>query len=130
MATSRPVTPNIHSVMRFIANGPFRIATSSTCRFERYRQPRQGYEMNASQKVALVTGATRGIGHETVRQLAEAGVTTLLAGRDTGRAKAAAEKLKAEGLPVEPITLDATDAATIQKAVDEVKIRFGKLDIL
>jgi len=86
--------------------------------------------MNASQKVALVTGATRGIGHETVRQLAEAGVTTLLAGRDPARAKAAADKLKAEGLPVESITLDVTDAGTIQAAAAEVKARFGKLDIL
>ncbi|WP_413624377.1 SDR family oxidoreductase [Luteibacter sp. Lutesp34] len=86
--------------------------------------------MNASQKVALVTGATRGIGYETVRQFAEAGVTTLLAGRDPARTKAAADKLKAEGLPVEPIALDVTDAGTIQKAAAEVKARFGKLDIL
>jgi len=86
--------------------------------------------MNATQKVALVTGATRGIGQETVRQLAEAGVTTLLAGRDPARTQAAADKLKAEGLPVEPITLDVTNADTIQKAVAEVKARFGKLDIL
>jgi NAD(P)-dependent dehydrogenase (short-subunit alcohol dehydrogenase family) len=86
--------------------------------------------MNTSQKVALVTGATRGIGHETVRQLAEAGVTTLLAGRDPARTQAAADKLKAEGLPVEPITLDVTNGETIQKAVAEVKARFGKLDIL
>lgn len=86
--------------------------------------------MNASQKVALVTGATRGIGQETVRQLAEAGVTTLLAGRDPARTQAAVDKLKAEGLPVEPIVLDVTNADTIQKAVAEVKARFGKLDIL
>ena len=86
--------------------------------------------MSASQKIALVTGATRGIGYETVRQLAEAGVTTLLAGRDPARTQAAADKLKAEGLSVEPIVLDVTDADTIQKAAAEVKARFGKLDIL
>jgi NAD(P)-dependent dehydrogenase (short-subunit alcohol dehydrogenase family) len=86
--------------------------------------------MNTSQRVALVTGATRGIGLETVRQLAEAGVTTLLAGRDAGRAKAAADKLKAEGLPVESVVLDVTSRDSITKAVADVISRFGKLDIL
>ncbi|WP_213949050.1 SDR family oxidoreductase [Luteibacter sp. dw_328] len=86
--------------------------------------------MNATQKVALVTGATRGIGLETARQLAEAGVTTLLAGRDAGRAKAAADKLKAEGLPVESVVLDVTSGDSIAKAVADVTSRFGKLDIL
>lgn len=86
--------------------------------------------MNTSQRVALVTGATRGIGLETVRQLAEAGVTTLLAGRDAGRAKEAADKLKAEGLPVESVVLDVTSRDSITKAVADVTSRFGKLDIL
>jgi NAD(P)-dependent dehydrogenase (short-subunit alcohol dehydrogenase family) len=86
--------------------------------------------MNPTLKVALVTGATRGIGRETARQLAEAGVTTLLAGRDQARARAVADQFKAEGLPVEPITLDVTHADSIHKAAAEVKARFGKLDIL
>ena len=42
--------------------------------------------MNTAPRIALVTGATRGIGLETVRQLAAAGVHTLLAGRDRDRA--------------------------------------------
>jgi NAD(P)-dependent dehydrogenase (short-subunit alcohol dehydrogenase family) len=86
--------------------------------------------MNTSQRVALVTGATRGIGLETVRQLAQAGVTTLLAGRDAGRAKETADKLKAEGLPVESVVLDVTSRDSITKAVADVTSRFGKLDIL
>lgn len=86
--------------------------------------------MSTEQKVALVTGATRGIGLETVRQLAQAGVTTLLAGRDAARAKAAADTLKAEGLPVESIVLDVTDTGSITKAVADVTSRFGRLDIL
>jgi len=86
--------------------------------------------MNTSQRVALVTGATRGIGLETVRQLAEAGVTTLLAGRDAGRAKETADKLKAEGLAVESVVLDVTSRDSITKAVADVTSRFGKLDIL
>ena len=76
--------------------------------------------MNTASKIALVTGATRGIGRETVRQLAEAGVHVLLAGRDLDRATAAAAALKGEGLPVEAIALDVTDPASIAAAAKEV----------
>lgn len=86
--------------------------------------------MNNSQKIALVTGATRGIGLETVRQLAEAGVHTLLAGRNGERAQAAASKLQADGLPVDAIVLDVTDGKSIAAAVAEVRERYGRLDIL
>ncbi|MBU8977111.1 MULTISPECIES: SDR family oxidoreductase [unclassified Lysobacter] len=81
-------------------------------------------------KVALVTGGTRGIGFETVRQLAQAGVHTLLAGRDRAKAVDAALKLQGEGLPVEAIVLDVTDEASIGAAVAEVERKHGKLDIL
>ncbi|GAA5067564.1 SDR family oxidoreductase [Lysobacter panacisoli] len=81
-------------------------------------------------KVALVTGGTRGIGLETVRQLAQAGVHTLLAGRDRAKAVDAALKLQAEGLPVEAIVLDVTDAASIDAAAKEIERKHGRLDIL
>jgi len=86
--------------------------------------------MNTSEKIALVTGATRGIGLETVRQLAAAGVHTLLAGRNRQSAVDAALKLQAEGLPVEALVLDVTDAGSIAAAAAEVKGRHGRLDIL
>ena len=86
--------------------------------------------MSNATKTALVTGATRGIGFETVRQLAQSGVHTLLAGRDRNKAVEAALKLQAEGLSVEAIVLDVTDAASIAAAVDEVAKKFGHLDIL
>ncbi|MBW8375953.1 SDR family NAD(P)-dependent oxidoreductase, partial [Stenotrophomonas sp.] len=79
----------------------------------------------ATQKIALVTGATRGIGLETVRQLAQAGVHTLLAGRKRDIAVAEALKLQAEGLPVEAIQLDVGDCASIAPAVDSVTQRNG-----
>ena len=86
--------------------------------------------MNTSSRIALVTGATRGIGLETVRQLAAEGVHTLLAGRDPARTAAAAAVLQADGLPVEPIALDVTDGASIAAAAQEVERRHGRLDIL
>ncbi|MCD9086831.1 SDR family oxidoreductase [Stenotrophomonas sp. SY1] len=83
-----------------------------------------------NEKIALVTGATRGIGTETVRQLAQAGVHTLLAGRKRETAVELALKLQAEGLPVEALQLDVADADSIAIAVEQVTQRHGKLDIL
>jgi NAD(P)-dependent dehydrogenase (short-subunit alcohol dehydrogenase family) len=86
--------------------------------------------MTTDTRIALVTGATRGIGRETVRQLAAAGVHVLLAGRDRDKADQAARALQAEGLPVESLTLDVDDGASITAAADEVGKRHGRLDIL
>ena len=86
--------------------------------------------MSNLKKIALVTGATRGIGLETVRQLATAGVHVLLAGRDAGRADDAALTLSKAGLPVESIALDVTNPGSIAEAVAEVTRNFGRLDIL
>ncbi len=84
---------------------------------------------NAS-RIALVTGATRGIGFETVRQLAAEGIHVLLAGRERGKAVEAALKLQAEGLPVEAIALDVTRDDSIAAAADEIARKHGRLDIL
>lgn len=84
----------------------------------------------AAQRIALVTGATRGIGFETVRKLAQAGIHTLLAGRDAARAEAAAASLRDGGLPVDAIALDVTDSASIAAAVAQTRKRHGRLDIL
>lgn len=81
-------------------------------------------------KIALVTGATRGIGFETARQLATGGVHVLLAGRDRNKAVEASLKLQAEGLPVEAIALDVTRPDSIASAAQEVLQKHGRLDIL
>lgn len=83
-----------------------------------------------TQKIALVTGATRGIGLETVRQLAQRGVHVLLAGRDPAKAAAAAAGLQRENLPVEAVTLDVNDAGSIAAAAAEIERGHGRLDIL
>lgn len=81
-------------------------------------------------RIALVTGATRGIGRETVRQLASQGVQVLLAGRDPARTVDVASTLQGEGLPVDAITLDVTSVESIAAAAEEVERRYGRLDIL
>jgi len=81
-------------------------------------------------KIALVTGGTRGIGFETARQLASNGVHVLLAGRDRNKAVEASLKLQSEGLPVEAIALDVTQADSIAAAATEVARKHGRLDIL
>lgn len=86
--------------------------------------------MNTYQKIALVTGATRGIGLETCRQLAQAGVHVLLAGRSLASAAKAAEGLRAEGLSVDPLALDVTDPTSVAAAAAHVQATFSRLDIL
>lgn len=83
-----------------------------------------------AKKIALVTGANRGIGFETARQLAQKGIKVLLGARDADKGAEAAAKLAAEGLDVEPILLDVDDAATHASAAQHIEATYGKLDIL
>ena len=86
--------------------------------------------MASSQKVALVTGANRGIGLETARQLGHEGVTVVVSGRTLNSAQDAAEKLKAEGLDVLAVQLEATSAVDRQAVAKTIAEKYGKLDIL
>ena len=82
-------------------------------------------------KIALITGANKGIGLETARQLAKVGdIHVFLAARDPERGAKAALELQSEGLDVEALTLDVTDAASITAAAAHVGKKFGRLDIL
>ena len=86
--------------------------------------------MTEQKKIALVTGANKGIGLEIARQLAETGVTVLLGARDTVRGQQAAEALASSGLDVEFIGLDLNDEKTIASAARAIDDRHGRLDIL
>ena len=85
---------------------------------------------NHSGKIALITGANKGIGLETARQLGREGVTVLVAARDQKKAEGAASMLKAEGLDAVPLKLDVTSQADIQSAVAFIEGKYGHLDIL
>ncbi len=85
---------------------------------------------NNSQRIALVTGANKGIGYEIARQLARRGDTMLLGARNEERGREAEAKLKAEGFDAHLVHLDVEDAATHQAAAKFVAEKFGKLDVL
>jgi NAD(P)-dependent dehydrogenase (short-subunit alcohol dehydrogenase family) len=65
-----------------------------------------------AKRTALVTGANRGLGFETTRQLARSGYRVLLAARELGKAEAAAQRLSSEGLDVHPFELDVVSDAS------------------
>jgi len=83
-----------------------------------------------TKRIALITGANKGIGFETARQLGQQHVTVLIGARDAAKGEEAAAKLRGEGLDARAVQLDVTDAASIQRAVDKVAQEFGRLDIL
>jgi NAD(P)-dependent dehydrogenase (short-subunit alcohol dehydrogenase family) len=86
--------------------------------------------MNHQSKVALITGANKGIGLEIARQLGGQGHTVLVGARDTTRGSEAADLLKGEGLDAHFIALDVTDAGSITAAAQKVERDFGRLDVL
>ncbi len=86
--------------------------------------------MAHDKKVALITGANRGIGLETAKQLGAQGIAVLVASRKLSDSEAAVTKLKAEGVEAYPIQLDVGNAEDRSAAVKYVTENFGKLDIL
>lgn len=85
---------------------------------------------NSSDKIALVTGANKGIGFEVARQLAARGCTVLLGARNPALGEAAVAKLAEEGLDVRYLHIDVTDRQGLTAAAEWIATRYGRLDIL
>ena len=83
-----------------------------------------------SKKVALVTGANKGIGFETARQLGKEGVTVIAASRNKEKGIAAVDQLKSEGIDAEFLQLDIDNNSDIRFAYEYIENKYGKLDIL
>ena len=81
-------------------------------------------------KVALITGANKGLGLEIARQLGQNGITVVVAARDADKGNAATETLKSEGLDAHFVKLDATSEADIAALPGFIGETFGRLDIL
>jgi NAD(P)-dependent dehydrogenase (short-subunit alcohol dehydrogenase family) len=82
------------------------------------------------QRVALVTGANRGLGLEIATQLARLQYLVVLTARDPGAAMAAAQPLEAAGLSVLPRQLDVTDEDSVARLAAGVTSELGRLDAL
>lgn len=86
--------------------------------------------MTDNRRIALITGANRGLGLETARQLARGGYKTVLTSRDAVQGKAAADKLQSEALDVGYYPLDVTRVESMQRLVEFLDSAFGRLDVL
>lgn len=82
------------------------------------------------QRIALITGANRGIGYEICRQLAQQGLHVILTSRDPAKGERATATLRQGGLEVSFCQLDVTNPDSVHRARDYVQHTFGRLDVL
>jgi NAD(P)-dependent dehydrogenase (short-subunit alcohol dehydrogenase family) len=83
-----------------------------------------------SSRLALVTGANRGIGLEIARQLAGQGLRVVIGARDLAKGGAAAKALSDDGSLVSAVALDVTSGESIQAAVQMIEQHHGAIDVL
>jgi NAD(P)-dependent dehydrogenase (short-subunit alcohol dehydrogenase family) len=81
-------------------------------------------------KIAVITGANRGLGFATARQLGQSGVKVLVGARSLAKGEQAADQLRREGVDAEPLNIDVASAASVQEAAKQVEHQYGRIDIL
>ena len=81
-------------------------------------------------KVALVSGANKGIGFETARQLGQLGYRVYVGSRVLSNGESAVQTLRSEGLDAQVVHLDMNDASTFKRAKDLIELEVGHLDAL
>ena len=81
-------------------------------------------------KIALITGANKGIGFETARQLGAMEMTVLIGARDEERGREAERALRDGGADARFVQLDVTDAKSVELAAEWIGKEYGRLDVL
>ena len=84
----------------------------------------------STEKIALITGANKGVGLATARRLAEMGLIVLLGSRDAERGAKAAEELARVGIMVRAVPIDVTHDASVAVAAAFIERAYGRLDVL
>jgi NAD(P)-dependent dehydrogenase (short-subunit alcohol dehydrogenase family) len=97
---------------------------------EQYKENMMGIEMNFEGKIALVTGASSGLGARFAKVLAEAGAQVVLASRRTERLKELRAEIEADGGAAHVVSLDVTDYGSIKSAIAHAETEAGPIDIL
>jgi NAD(P)-dependent dehydrogenase (short-subunit alcohol dehydrogenase family) len=80
--------------------------------------------------IAFITGANKGIGFATARQLGQAGVRVIVGARDAARGREAADALRADQVDATALEVDVTDLNSIRAAAEVTRAEHGHLDIL
>jgi NAD(P)-dependent dehydrogenase (short-subunit alcohol dehydrogenase family) len=86
------------------------------------------HQLSFAGRVALVAGASRGIGAATAQAFAQAGATVVLAARDTQALDAVAERIRATGGHALAVPTDVGDATSVERLVNQTMNMFGRLD--
>ena len=81
-------------------------------------------------KVAIVTGATGGIGFEVAKRLGKDGFKVMLNGRDDEKGAQRTEELRADGMTVEYYGFDVTDEAAVTENITAIGNKYGRIDVL
>ncbi len=81
-------------------------------------------------KIAVITGATSGIGEASAKRFAEAGATVIIAGRNKERGEQVENEIKKTGKCAEFISIDVAESESVESFYSEVIKRYGRVDIL
>ena len=83
-----------------------------------------------TKKIALITGANKGIGLETARQLGKLGITVVVGARDLAKGEAAVAELKKDGVDARAVKLDVDNPSDYEAVKKLIEKDYGRLDIL